>query len=196
MVASIARAGLYWVSALLAGALLGLGATALLLESGSGGATLRAGAWETSLLAGSADADPWTRAVVAWRGLLALAPEETLYYTAREDSAGRALDGSCQYRLDGWDPGARWWSITAYGEDNYLIPNPEGRHSISQSTIMRRNDGSWSLVVGPDPAAGNWLPVKAGEAFDLTLRLYNPETEVYAEPDGIALPVIRREVCR
>ena len=53
-----------------------------------------------------------------------------------------------------------------------------------------------SLVVGPDPVAGNWLPVKAGEAFDLTLRLYNPETEVYAEPEGIALPAITREACR
>ncbi|MFM7275673.1 MAG: DUF1214 domain-containing protein [Gammaproteobacteria bacterium] len=196
MPASMARAGLYWGSALLAGSALGLGATALVLQGGSGASTVRAGAWETSLLAGSPDADPWTRAVVARKGLLALVPEETLYYTAREDSAGRVLDGSCRYRLDGWDPGARWWSLTAYGADDYLIPNPDGRYSISQSTIVRRPDHSWSLTVGPDAEGGNWLPVRAGEPFDLTLRLYNPETEVYAEPAGIALPVITRESCR
>jgi hypothetical protein len=133
---------------------------------------------------------------VARKGLLALAPEETLYYTARRDSEGRALDGNCRYRLDGWDPGARWWSLSAYGADNYLIANAQDRYSISQSTIVRRADHSWSIVVGPDPVAGNWLPVAAGEAFDLTIRLYNPETEVYAEPDGIALPAITREGCR
>lgn len=190
------RAGLYWSSALLAGCLLGLGATALVLHGSSSGSTVRAGAWETKLLAGSPDADPWTRAVVARTGLLALAPEETLYYTARMDSEGRALDGSCRYRLDGWDPGARWWSLTAYGADNYLIPNPEGRYSISQSTIVRRDDHSWSLLVGPDPESENWLPVRAGEPFDLTIRLYNPETDVYADPAGIALPVITRQDCR
>lgn len=190
------RAVLYWSSAALAGSLLGLGATAFVLHGKSSGSMVRAGAWQANLLAGSPDADPWTRAIVARDGLLALAPEETLYYTARIDSEGRTLDGSCRYRLDGWDPGARWWSLTAYGADNYLIPNPEGRHSISQSTIVRRKDQSWSLVVGPDPVSGNWLPVKAGEPFDLTIRLYNPETDVYAEPEGIALPRITRESCR
>ena len=45
-------------------------------------------------------------------------------------------------------------------------------------------------------AEGNWLPVRAGEDFELTVRFYNPETDVYSEPGAVSLPTIQREACR
>ena len=78
----------YWGSAALAGVLLGLGVTALFLQREGLGGGIASGPWQTSMVTGSSDADPWTRAQVARRGLLALAPEETLYYNATTDSEG------------------------------------------------------------------------------------------------------------
>jgi hypothetical protein len=185
----------YWGSAILAGIPLGLGAPALLLQREGMGGDIASGPWHTSMVTGSSDADPWTRAQVARRGLLALAPEETLYYNATTDSEGKRLNGSCRYRMDGRDPGARWWSITAYGSDSFLIANPQKRYSFSQTTVARAADRSWSIVVSASEAEGNWLPVRAGENFELTVRFYNPETDVYSEPGAVALPKIMREGC-
>ena len=186
----------YWSSALVVGVVLGVGATVLFLQREGMGGDIAAGPWHTSMVTGSSKADPWTRALVARRGLLALAPEETLYYTATTDSEGQRLNGRCRYRRDGYDLGARWWSITAYGADNYLIPNPQKRYSFSDTTVARAPDRSWSIVVSADMAEGNWLPVRAGEDFELTVRFYNPETDVYSEPGAVSLPTILREVCR
>ena len=89
------------------------------------------GPWKTSLVAGSPQSDPYTRARVALHGLLALNRKETIYYTATEDSDGAKLDGNCRYEVRGRDPNTRWWSITAYGADDYLIPNPGNLYSVS-----------------------------------------------------------------
>lgn len=186
----------YWGSSLLVGAVLGVGATVLFLQREGMGGDIAAGPWHTSLATGSSRADIWTRALVARRGLLALAPEETLYYTATTDSEGQRLNGNCRYRLDGHDPGARWWSLTAYGADNYLISNAQKRYSFSETSVARAPDRSWSIVVSAEETEGNWLPVRAGEDFELTVRFYNPETDVYSEPGAVSLPKIQREACR
>ena len=75
------------------------------------------GPWRASMLAGSQDADLYTRAQVAIGGLLALNRSETMYYLARTDSQGDVLRSRCTYRIHGTPPKARWWSITAYAED-------------------------------------------------------------------------------
>src|SRR5260370_11972615 len=82
------------------------------------------GPWKTNLLAGSAQSGPYRRAAVAIHGLFAFSRSESAYYTASTDSDGGQLDGRCRYDVTGPEPEARWWSITAYGPDDYLIPNP------------------------------------------------------------------------
>ena len=81
------------------------------------------GPWSTSLDTGSSEGGPYLRARIAVHGLLALSREETVYYSALRDSDGADLVGNCSYRLEGRDPPTRWWSITAYGADDFLIPN-------------------------------------------------------------------------
>jgi hypothetical protein len=158
------------------------------------------GPWNTNLSTGSAASDPYTRASVAFHGLLALNRSETLYYSATRDSNGNALTGDCRYAITGRDPDTRWWSITAYGPDDFLISNPADgllnldRYSVAKTTAMREPDGSFRAVVGAQPQAGNWIYAGHGK-FSLTLRLYNPAAAVAADPTGATLPSIKRLGC-
>ena len=40
----------------------------------------------------------------------------------------------------------------------------------------------------------NWIALDGGP-FSLTLRLYNPDASVAADPAGVALPVIKKVSC-
>lgn len=182
-----------WAGAIVLGLAIGLGAS--LLAIGSGRGNIAAGPWVTSMVYGSSDADMYTRARVALFGLLALNKEQAVYYTASVDDAGERLSGDCTYLLKGQDLTARWWSVTAYGADSYLIANDAGIYSFSKATVAREPDGSYEVRVSAARQAGNWLPVKRGERFDLTARLYNPAAAVHADPAAVALPVIEKESC-
>lgn len=164
------------------------------LDGGGNGAAVANGPWGTNLAIGERATTPHTRAWVALHGLLALNRSETVYYTAFRDSDGETLNGNCVYRIEGSDPDARWWSITAYAGDDFLIPNEAGRYSISKNSVVRDADGRFHATVSRGPAAGNWIPSGAGE-FSLTLRLYNPGGSILEAPATAPLPVIIREGC-
>ncbi|MDP2123691.1 MAG: DUF1214 domain-containing protein [Parvibaculum sp.] len=176
---------------------LGVGSALLLLRGGAGlGGAIAVGPWTTSAETGSADADPYTRARIAIGGLLALSRSETIYFTAATDDAGAPLRTRCAYRIIGTDPPARWWSITAYGADHFLIPNPQDRYSFGGNTLAREDDGSFVIFVGPAAADGNWIPTGEKDGtFTLTLRLYNPNEDAARDPSRIELPRIAGEAC-
>lgn len=124
------------------------------------------------------------RAVVALVGLGANLPEDAIYPSTRADAEGQALDGSRRYRIrfaPGQLPPARaFWSVTAYGADDFLQDLPLDRHAVGSRDALTPNaDGSVDLLVQAEPPPpsqrGNWLPVRAGERFNLTARLYWPE---------------------
>lgn len=178
---------------------LGLGSAYYAVSAGLSGGEIANGPWRTSLVTGSQQADLYTRARVAVGGLLALAPSETVYWNADVDAAGRPLDARCDYRVEGEELPARWWSVTAYGADHFLIPNDAGRYSFSQTTLARAPGGPWTMTVSAESKPGNWLPSgRAGASgpFALTLRLYNPSPELYEQAASVRLPRIEREGCR
>jgi len=126
------------------------------------------------------------RAVVAMVGLGANLPADATYPNARVDADGRPLHGSQRYRLHfapGQLPPVRaFWSLTAYGVDDFLIANPLKRHALGDRDPLAFNaDGSLDLWVQAEPPAAdkraNWLPVKPGEPFLLNARLYWPRPE-------------------
>jgi hypothetical protein len=186
---------LLWLAVVLGGVLLGVASAAAILVAGAVG-DVRSGAWTTNLTSGSSETGMHHRARVAVAGLMALSKQEALYWVAFTDDQGAPLTGSCDYRLQGSDVPARWWSITAYGADSYLIPNPAARYSFSKTTVERAADGSFVIHVSSQEQGPNWLPVAAGERFDLTARLYNPEPAVYANPERTSLPTITKVSCR
>jgi len=177
---------------LVAGVALGLAATWATAIRGTMGGGVTDGPWRTSLNTGSSESGPYLRARIAVHGLLALSREETVYYTALSD--GAALDGNCVYHLEAHDPPTRWWSITAYGADDFLIPNDADRYAVSMNSVARDADGSFKVTISRAKAEGNWIPVAPGR-FDLTVRLYNPEADVIADPAHVALPAIRKADC-
>ena len=183
------------VGIVLAGVALGLGSAWLALKSPLSAPSQMAGAWRTSVLAGSADADLYTRARIAIGALLALSREETLYYIADHDDAGAPLRSACSYRVEGVPPPARWWSITAYADDFFLFPNPARRYSLNGGTARLDGAGRFTLRTGPAADAADpthWLPTPGERGLLLTLRLYNPDPALAAAPGGLVAPRIRR----
>jgi len=182
------------LAVLVLGTLLGLAATWLLIFRGSPQGATRDGPWTTNLTVGSSSSDIYTRATVAVHGLLALNRGETIYYAAHADSDGNRFDGHCTYLIAGRDPPARWWAITAYAMDDYLIPNPAHRYSVSKNSVTRNAAGAFTATISPKRFDHDWISV-ANAPFLLTLRLYNPAPSVAADPAHVALPTIKKVSC-
>ncbi len=176
-----------------AGTILGLIATVVTVSHGLPGGITN-GPWTTSLAIGSPQSDPYTRAAVALHGLFALKRDETIYFTATTDAAGNTLDGRCVYQIKGSDPDTRWWSITAYGADDYLIANPAHRYSVAKTSVTRNPNGSFEVQVGGSGSGANWIPTGPGR-FSLTLRLYNPGPTATLTPQDMALPQLTKLAC-
>lgn len=124
------------------------------------------------------------RAVVAMIGLGANWPADALYPSASVDARGQALHGDHRYRIR-FAPGQRppvhaFWSVTAYGPDDFLIDNPLNRYALGdRDPLVTNADGSLDLWIQAEPPPAdrlaNWLPVRRGSPFVLTARLYWPE---------------------
>lgn len=176
------------------GVLLGLGSAWWVLERAALFGAVEAGVWRGSMSVGAAEADPYTRAVVARVGLLGLTREEAIYFTASGDETGAALREACVYQLSGAAAPAGWWSITLYAADNYLARNADRAASIDQT---RTGPGDWTARVASDAQEGHWISSRnAGDGFTLTLRLYQPAPSALSAPERIQAPRIRLLECK
>lgn len=154
------------------------------------------GAWRADLSAGSRDAGLYTRARVALIGLLALDRSETIYFVADSDDEGRKLDGACRYAVEGQAPSARWWSLTAYGADYFLIENPGRKFSVNARSALADSAGRFRIRISTEPQPDPYIAAPSAGRFVLNLRLYNPSPELAQNPSSLIAPTIRREVCR
>lgn len=184
---------LAWTGAVVAGVLLGLGSAWAALQFGGASFTEHYGHWSHSRAAGSTAAGPYTRAIIAQNGLLALSAREAVYFTLSRDDQGRLLSESCIYELSGRPLDARWWSVTLYADDNFLAQNTDSAHSIDATRVG--NDAPWSARISPVRGdARNWLSSReARRGFDVTLRVYNPQPGF--RPSAASLPVLTTVSC-
>lgn len=148
---------------------------------------------------GAYGTDYATRAVVAMIGLGANLPADAMYPNAQVDAEGSALQGSHRYRLHfkarELPPVNAFWSVTAYGTDDYLIDNPLQRFALGdRDPLLFNTDGSLDLWIQaeapPADKLSNWLPVRAGAAFLLNARLYWPKQEALSSAWG--MPAVER----
>jgi hypothetical protein len=153
------------------------------------------GPWSANTDQGTADASALTRARVALFGLLALPAKEAMYFQARTDSDGAPLKGNCTYTVRGGEIDARWWSITLYRGEGWLVKNAANRWSVGGNAPVRDAGGNWSFMVSPKKADGVWLPTGRTPQFDLTLRTYHPQGALLNDPAKAKLPTIKRETC-
>jgi hypothetical protein len=154
--------------------------------------SISVGAWKANMRAGSPDADMYTRASIALNALLALGRDETMYFIATQDDAGKPLRANCSYRVEGVPPAARWWSVTAYADDLFLFDAPNKHYSLNGSTAVLDAHGKFAFTTGPQPLHGDafWLPTVGNRGVLLTLRLYNPEPSLQAAPASLVPPTI------
>ncbi len=180
--------------ALILGSVIGIGSAIWAYEKlANRGRYIKNGPWTTNLAVGSKKADIYVRAYVAVHGLLALNQTETIYYGARTDDKGEPLGGDKIYRIEGKAPKARWWSITVYGADNFLIPNELNRYSYNSNNVKYAKDGKFTIYLSKTRETGNWLPLGDQKKFELSLRLYNPAEFVRENPATVDLPHVIRE---
>ena len=192
---SASRQALAWAAVILASAVVGAASTKPLLRYLIDRHATHNGPWRTSANTGSAAANPWERAAVAVAGLYALTPQEAVYYTAFTDSDGKTLRGECRYRVQGVPPPARWWSLTAYGADHYLVPNPANLYARHAGNLPPSPDGHFDITLAPQAIAEGILPTPAEGPYSVTLRVYNPAPAVLAQLATLPLPSIVRESC-
>lgn len=136
------------------------------------------------------------RAMIALGGLGANPLDVAIYSKTAVDSKGDALSGKHSYQLhfDTLPPTLEggFWSVTAYGSDDFLIHNELNRYCINDRSKFQLNkDGSLDITLSAtapkDPS--NWLPVSTDE-FHLFLRIYLPDTD--AIDGGWTAPTITR----
>ncbi|MFZ3220673.1 MAG: DUF1214 domain-containing protein, partial [Rhodoferax sp.] len=150
---------------------LGVGSALWVLKKAPGlTASVRVGAWQTDLHAGSTHAGLYTRAIIAVHALLALDRNETMYFAANHDDAGKPLRSACRYRVEGVPPSARWWSVTAYTDDMFLFDAvPGGAYSLNSKTARLDHQGRFVLTTGGHPQPGiHWLPTPGDRGLVLT----------------------------
>lgn len=121
------------------------------------------------------------RAAVALVGLGANTTDVAIYPRADVDSEGNILSGSNTYVLhfSSMPPVLEngFWSVTAYGEDDYLIDNPINRYNVTDRSNFTVNpDGSLDVTLSfEEPKDGSfWLPT-GDKGFHLFMRLYLPD---------------------
>jgi hypothetical protein len=144
------------------------------------------GTWRTPPLnLGQYRTDYNTRAVVAMVGLGANLPEDALYPNTASDEQGQPLNGKHKYQIhfaaDQLPPVNAFWSLTAYGQDDFLVRNALNRFALGDRDPLHFNsDGSldiWIQASAPQEnhRLSNWLPVQNNEYFSLNARLYWPK---------------------
>jgi hypothetical protein len=193
------RGWLRYTLCAVAGLAIGSGAAIYQVRSADLGRQVTNGPWSTNTDNGTADASALARARVALFGLLALPAKEAMYYVARTDSSGAALDGRCTYVVAGTDFDARWWSLTLYRGEGWLVPNATNIYSAGSGSLimMESKPAQFAIRVGPDiPAETNgFIPTGGVPAFDLTLRVYHPQGALLDDPARARLPSITKERC-
>jgi len=136
------------------------------------------------------------RAYFALTALGVNLPEDAFYPQISHGSDSNPLNSANDYTItfDQLPPVNAFWSLTAYGVDNYLIPNEPEVYALGDRSGLVEVDGKTTIYLSSnapdDDKLANWLPtpeVNGAEDFSLTMRLYSPEPQVL---DGTWTPPV------
>lgn len=186
---------LRWLIALVLGVAIGLGSLYYLTFQARPTELIANGIWRTNPLVGTSGDDAYSRLYIAITSILALNRSESIYFEARTDADGGALSAACDYTLSGLPPAARWWSVTAYGPNDRLIPNEAGRYATGTASAETKADGSVDIALTPDGSGPNGIATGTGR-FVLLLRLYQPSPDVVAALGTAPLFSLTKGSCR
>ena len=127
------------------------------------------------------------RAGVAEVGLVANTQEEAMYEAGILDSwylpLVSILPGkkyTLHFDAGSLPPAEAFWSVTVYDANGNLVPNAQGRYSVSSSRpleLVYEPDGSVNIIFSrtdPGDPNSNWLALPFG-GFSAYLRMYVPD---------------------
>jgi hypothetical protein len=158
--------------------------------------------WQTARGIGEPEAHPLVRAAVTRIGIFANAKEEAIYLQGTTDGAPtfgsalrgefiRKLRGEQRYRVVGrGDLPVEFWTLTVYGDDDFLFDHPSRVHSVGSFDVVRDAEGGFVVELAPTRPEGavNWIPTPSEGRFSLTFRLYRPAPELARQLETYALP--------
>jgi len=141
------------------------------------------------------------RAMITAFGLGANRPQDAVYPTSEEDTAGQPYSGANKYIVhfpkDEMPPANAFWSLTMYDAGFFFVANPLNRYTVSSRSDFNVNpDGSVDIYIqnaSPGKAKeANWLPAPKGKLV-LMLRLYWPSETPPSIIDGTwKIPAVKR----
>ena len=144
----------------------------------------------------------YTRAYVATYGLFALSKPESVYFSADHDINENKLDGLSCYILSGNDiqsasVSPRWWSLTVYDDDGYLVESSEKQYSYNSENIIYNSTGNFEVYLADRPAGNiqNWIKTPTDGLFSVVLRVYQPGEEFFSNLKRVDLPIIEKVDC-
>ena len=175
---------------------IGVGSAVWVIDSFAKVQMIKDGAWTSNPSVGSVQANMYIRATIARIALFALSKTEALYYNAFTDEEGEPLRSECDYIIEGGDLPARWWSITAYDKDHFLVPNVLNRYSYNAKNVGRNEQGRYKIHLSATPKVQNWLPAPGQGNMSLTLRAYNPARALAENMGSAELPRITKAGCK
>ena len=158
----------------------------------------------TAMILGNYGEEFWTRSGANLIGIWANNSHEVIYFIGTRDADGRPLDGSNTYELHfpndalPEDVVNAFWSIHLVGVPDFMpVPNRLDRFALSTSSnVVKNQDGSLTLVIGPKPVANvpeaNWLPTAPGKLFSLNWRTYVPK-DIVKQGNWFPPVVVKRE---
>jgi hypothetical protein len=166
---------------IIAGGVLALIATNLLLYADGKSVYTTVNGWSTTMQAGKPGNSVLLKAVMAIELPAANVAEESVYWITAKDSTGQKLNGQHDYVIHFLSgrlpPGEAFWSLTMTDAKKVLVANPTNRYSVGdRSGLVKNADGSTDIYIQNTAPAGhetNWLPAPTGN-FILWLRVYQP----------------------
>ena len=178
-----------------AGLTLGLWSAWLAVRSPTPIDTISLGAWQAWPNAGTADADPYSRARQARIGEIPLGSGEGLMLLAQSDDTGADLVATCSYRIVGQTPPARLWTVTLEHPDGGVVRGSGGDAALGSDTLLRAIDGSFEIALSRTPQAGNWISTGDAGGFRVVIRLYDTTARRGTELTTLFMPGIIRDRC-
>lgn len=182
---------------------LGLVLLAIIIGSGAGVYSIKSGKSDSQRIIGNwqtvdkdkdlSTADLLTIAQIAVYGPYALTKKEVIYLSTNTDSEGNALDPKSDYVISGKKLDAKYWSITAYDENGFLIKNPINKYSYNLENVKYQADStSYKINLSGTEKKENWLPVNNIKKTGLIIRLYLPSEKLRENLTVEELPSIQK----
>ncbi len=122
-----------------------------------------------------------------------LTKKEVIYLNTNTDSDGNPIDSKSDYVIEGKKFDARYWSITAYDQDGFLIKNANNKFSYNFENVKYAADStSYKINLSATEKTENWLPTTAAQKIALVIRLYQPSDSLRNNIVAEALPIIKK----